>query len=99
MSRSVARIQFDGALVLVFRAIPIPFVKSFDERERGVRFGQSVVNLQSLLGSPARSRHGFIGWKMSRRERVISIRQPRVGQSIFRINVNRLLKMADGVVE
>src|SRR5437763_15779403 len=98
MSRSVARIQFDGALIFILSASPVPFVKRFDQRERGVRFGERIVYLQSLFGRATRFRHGFVRREMRGRERVVGIGQSRVSESVFGVKINRLLEMTDGVV-
>src|SRR5262249_43577001 len=59
----IVRVQVNRPAELLFRARPVPIVEVLDMRERGVRFGEGLVDLQRSSGGGAR-----LGERLARRQ-------------------------------
>src|SRR5688500_5680992 len=93
-------LQFDGPPVLLLRARPVPLVGGFNEAQRSVGFGESLIQRQSLHGSLLR-----LGISLFRRkpaivtEEAVRVGQTNIGQGVRRIFLDRLVEIADAFVQ
>ena len=75
MSRRVAGIQLDCALVFLLGGLPIPAIQVQSESERGVGLAEAIVQCQSL----GRGRLGFGKSILRRKDPVLPIARQCVG--------------------
>ena len=99
MRVGVPRIQLDGLLQRLFDLLPLP-LHLHGHRQRGIRLGQSAVQLQSFQGRPADLGNGLLlGVADVARHDGIDIGQAGIGLGIIRIQRDGLFKILDGLVE
>ena len=92
----IVRVQFDGTAEFSPRGLPVPVVVLHHQSQRGVSFGQTLVNLESTQGRGARLRHelGLRNHTVAAQQG-IRIRQASIGAGIVRVFGRRLLKIVD----
>jgi hypothetical protein len=100
MSFCVVWIEFQSLGYVLLSPTPIPIVEKFWSPAREVRFGCRGIQLQRLFSGCLSQRESASGWRnpTHRLSRVVR-RETRVGQSMVRIVVNRLLKVATALRE
>src|SRR5437762_5385549 len=87
--RRVIRIQSDRTLKFPDRAREIEMMNTQTESQRGVRLGQIIVDLQSLLRRRLGQRKRILrGCCAKTREKNVSITQPHISQRVVRIFVD-----------
>src|SRR5262249_47892252 len=94
------RVEFDGPLEFALARLPIPIEPDQRGGQRGVRFGQSLVQGQSLYSGGLRARHyGFGRRRAVDADQAITIGQSGIRQSVSVIEFDRLLEALDGLPE
>src|SRR5438128_9364738 len=94
--RRVIRIQSDRTLKFPDRAREIEMMNTQTESQRGVRFGQGIVDLQSLLRCRLRQRKRILRSRRAKpREKNVRITEAYISQRIARIFLDRLFEIID----
>src|SRR5712692_5618396 len=100
MSFCVVWIEVQGLGYVLPSPTPIPIVEKFWSPAREVGLGGRGIQLQRLFSGCLRQRESASGWRHpTHRLSGVVRRETRVGQSIVRIVVNRLLKVATAPCE
>ncbi len=60
VSARITGIKLDGSLIFLFRALPVPIIVRRDPCQRGMRFGNRVIDLQRLQRGRSRPRIGVL---------------------------------------
>src|ERR1044072_4110926 len=100
MSRDITRLMFDRQLkfLLGFYALAVP--TEFNEGERCVGFRKRFTNLKRFDGCLLALRKSFFGRAYAVYDKhVVTIGKPRVGRSIIRVDLNRLLKVFNALMQ
>ena len=93
MRFGIILIEVDGAAELALAGGKVPFVPGAHERERGVTFGERVVDLHGALGRFARTRHRFVRRQIDVRKRIVGVGQSGIRGGVLRIDLNRSIKI------
>src|SRR5215467_12191407 len=93
MSGRIVRVEFEGSLERALSSRPVPLIES-NPGERVLGLGKRVVKLQGFSRSLLDSCKPFFRRNpVQAPQDVVAISQPGVGESIARIQTNRLLKI------
>src|SRR5215475_6441386 len=96
----VVWVQPNGLAVLVLGSLPVPVVVLDNQRKGGMRLGEVRVDSQRVQGGISRLRHVF-GLRSAgvAANQCITVGQSSIGERVFRILGDRLLKIIDGPLE
>src|SRR5215471_12861136 len=91
MSERIIRVEFNGSLELLLSGRPIPVIEPMNGPQIGVRDRETIVYLYGLLCSLLGFGHCFVRRYCPIDDEVVVVRQSVVGQSVVRIDGERLL--------